>query len=142
MTSPAHEVPTHLMVEDKVLLGLTVRQCLYLLVGCSISYGAWGQLSATSEILQVGITAALAVLGCAFALLKPAGRPLEEWLAAGLLFCASPRQASWTIHEPRAEDWRPASGLWQQLSPQAVWASDVANADDADEDPDFDEAYA
>lgn len=130
------------MVEDKVLLGLTVRQCLHLLVGCSISYGAWGQLHAAPEIVQVGATAVLALLAAAFALLRPAGRPLEEWLAAGLLFFATPRQASWTLSDPRAEDWRPASGQWQQLSPRAVWVNDTDCTDEPDQGSAFEETDA
>lgn len=132
-------MPTHLMVEDKVLLGLTVRQCLYLLVGCSISYAAWGQLRTGPQFLQVSLTVFTAVCALAFALLRPGGRPIEEWLAAGLLFCASPRQARWMIDEPRADEWRPACGTWEQLSPHALWAGDHA---DSDQDPESEDEYA
>lgn len=112
------------MVEDKVLLGLTVRQCLYLLVGCSASYGLWGHLSAAPAIVHIGVPVISALLAAACALIRPAGRPIEEWLAAALVFWGSPRQACWQVDEPRAQDWRWPSGLWQQLSPDAAWAQD------------------
>ena len=48
MPSMHHEVPTHLNVEDKLLLGLTARQFLYLLVGSSASYALWGQAQGAS----------------------------------------------------------------------------------------------
>ncbi|GAC1323480.1 MAG: hypothetical protein NVSMB2_21230 [Chloroflexota bacterium] len=127
------------MVEDKVLLGLTVRQCLYVLVGCSVSYAAWGQLRSGPQFVQVSLTVLTAGCALAFALLRPGGRPVEEWLAAALLFCASPRQARWIIDEPRADDWRPASGMWEQLSPQALWMEDD---DNSDQDPDSEDEYA
>ena len=39
MRNHQHEIPTHLNVEDKLLLGLTMRQFLYLIVGCSVASG-------------------------------------------------------------------------------------------------------
>ena len=55
-----HEVPTHLNVEDKVVLGLSVRQFLYMLVGSSASYTLWEQ-SATLGAEQGEMTTRLVV---------------------------------------------------------------------------------
>ena len=75
-----HEVPTHLNVEDKVLFGLTVRQFLYMLVGTSATYTLWEQLAGLGDFVRVAIGTLCVVLTLAFALLRPADRPLEEWL--------------------------------------------------------------
>ena len=39
MRNRQHEIPTHLNVEDKLVFGLTMRQFLYIIVGCSVAYG-------------------------------------------------------------------------------------------------------
>jgi hypothetical protein len=123
MPSTHHEVPTHLNVEDKLMLGLTVRQFLYLLVGSSASYALWGQTHAAGDLARGALVAGCAAITLAFALLRPSGRPLEEWLAAALVFAAVPRRAVWQLAEPRAADWRPAAGVWHDLAPNLVWAT-------------------
>src|SRR5919202_5473028 len=90
-----HEVPTHLNVEDKIVFGLSVRQFLYMLVGSSASYTLWQQAAATGDLVRVSLVALSLATTLAFALLRPAGRPLEEWLAALLVFAAAPRRAVW-----------------------------------------------
>ena len=124
MTTPRHEVPTHLDVEDKVLFGLTVRQFLYLLVGTSASYALWDQVAVLGDGLRVAGVGVCFGTTLAFALLRPAGRALEEWLVAGLVFVASPRCATWQPVEPAPADWRPAGAGWQELTPSLAWAED------------------
>jgi hypothetical protein len=120
-----HEVPTHLDVEDKVLLGLSVRQFLYMLVGSSGSYTLWEQSTGLLEPLRFALVAVGTSITLAFALLRPAGRPLEEWLVAALVYAASPRRSTWQPCEPDLVDWRPASGGWHDLAPSLVWAEDA-----------------
>jgi hypothetical protein len=124
MSTTPHEVPTHLNVEDKVLLGLTVRQFLYLLVGSSASYALWEQTVALGETGRIGSVAVCVCTTLAFALVRPAGRALEEWLVAALVFAASPRQSTWQPREPLAADWRPGGAGWQELAPSPVWADE------------------
>ena len=81
-----HEVPTHLNVEDKVVFGLTVRQFLYLLVGSSASYGLWDQAAALGDVVRSAAVATSALTTLALALVRPADRALEEWLAAALVY--------------------------------------------------------
>lgn len=123
-SSRHHEVPTHLNVEDKVLFGLTTRQFLYLLVGSSASYALWDQTAALGDVVRLVAVGALVLTTLALALLRPAGRPLEEWLAAALVYAASARRATWQVAEPRAADWRPAGAAWQELTPSLSWAED------------------
>jgi PrgI family protein len=119
-----HEVPTHLNVEDKAVFGLTVRQFLYLLVGSSASYALWGEAAPLGDPLRAAAVGICGLTTLAFALLRLADRPLEEWLAAALVYAASPRQATWRPREPVAEDWRPVNGQWQELTPSLAWAED------------------
>ena len=120
-----HEIPTHLDVEDKLLFGLTARQFLYLVVGCSLAYGAWQQ-PALADGVRIGLALACAACAAAVALVRPLGRPLEEWLVAGLFYAASPRQSTWQPREPHPSDWRLPSGGWQELSAELelAWAED------------------
>ena len=119
-----HEVPTHLDVEDKVLLGLSVRQFLYMLVGSSASYTLWEQSTGLLEPLRTALVAVGVALTLAFTLLRPAGRPLEEWLVAALVYAASPKRSTWQPGEPNLAEWYPAGGGWQELAPSLVWAED------------------
>ncbi|MCA1646185.1 MAG: PrgI family protein [Chloroflexi bacterium] len=121
-----HEVPTHLDVEDKVVFGLTVRQFLYLLVGSSASYALWDQAAALGDALRLAGVSACIATTLAFALLRPAGRALEEWLVAGCVFAASPRRTVWQPVEPVPDEWRPAGVSWQELTPALAWAEDEA----------------
>ena len=54
-----HEIPTHLNVEDKLLFGLTARQFLYVLVGLSVSYALWNQLSEAPLALRATVVGAI-----------------------------------------------------------------------------------
>src|SRR5579864_8390050 len=123
-----HEVPTHLNVEDKVLYGLTVRQFLYLLVGSSGAYSVWDQMSSFPTPLRAAVAALCVALTLGFALLRPADRPLEEWLAAALIYLATPRRAIWCPAEPRPGDWYPAGENWQELAPNPSWVEDEHHA--------------
>ena len=122
MSSRHHEVPTHLDVEDKVLFGLSVRQFLYLLVGSSATYATWEQLALTSPGLRLAAAGACVVLTLAFALVRPAGRALEDWLVAALFYAATPHRNTWRPAEPDVADWRPERASWHALEPSPVWA--------------------
>jgi len=117
-----HEVPTHLDVEDKVLFGLTVRQFLHLLVGSSGTYLFWDQTAGLNEAVRVGMVCISVCTTVVLALIRPAGRPLEEWLAVTLLYIGTPRRATWQPGEPAVSDWRPAGAAWQELTPSLTWA--------------------
>jgi hypothetical protein len=119
-----HEVPTHLNIEDKVLFGLTVRQFLYMLVGSSVTYTLWEQSAAVGDVVRISLAVVCIAVTLAFALLRPADRALEEWLAAALVYMGSPRRSIWQPVEPEPGSWRPAAGGWQELTPSLSWAED------------------
>ena len=127
MSRAHHEIPTHLEVEDKLLLGLTARQFLYLVVGCSLAYGVWQQ-PALADGVRAGLAIASGLCAAVVALVRPLGRPLEEWVVAGVFYAASPRQSTWRPREPLLTDWRLPSGGWQELAPELelAWAEDSA----------------
>jgi hypothetical protein len=117
-----HEIPTHLNVEDKLLFGLTARQFLYVLSGASAAYALWEQLDTAPPPLRIALTFVCLLAAAAVTLLRPCGRPLEEWLLAGLIYFCRPRRATWRPREPELTHWRPAKGSWHELAPSAVWA--------------------
>ncbi|HET6318975.1 MAG TPA: PrgI family protein [Chloroflexota bacterium] len=122
MLQRQHEIPTHLNVEDKLVFGLTARQFLYLLVGGSLAFAPWEQLATAPSGLRIAVTIACLIAGGAFALLRPFGRPVEEWLLAALLYVFQPHTAVWHPLEPEVADWRPSRAGWQELAPSLIWA--------------------
>ncbi len=124
MSARQHEIPTHLNVEDKLIFGLTARQFLYVLVGCTLVYGLWDQLADAPFVLRGAAAAGCLSVAAAIALLRPFGRPLEEWLLAALIYVGRPRRATWQPREPNAAEWRPALAGWHELAPNPVWAED------------------
>ncbi len=90
-----YELPTHLQVEDQLVAGLTARQVLRLMIGASLAYGVWDQAGWLAQELRLAGAIALAVIGVLFAVLQPGGRPLDQWLLAGVLFVVLPRRLVW-----------------------------------------------
>jgi len=84
-----------LQVEDQLIAGLTVRQLLRLVIGASLAYGVWDQAGWLAQELRLAGAIALAVIGVLFAVLQPGGRPLDQWLLAGVLFIVLPRRLVW-----------------------------------------------
>ncbi len=82
----SHKVPTHMRIPDKVVFGLTARQLLILLIGCSAGYDLWLQLHVLNPYTAVGllvrlfITVVPVAVALVLALFSVAGRPLEVWL--------------------------------------------------------------
>ena len=116
-----YELPTHLQVEDTLLAGLTARQLVRLMLGASLAYGLWDQAVWLPDEVRLPLAIALAILGVLVALVQPAGRPLDQWLLAGLLFVALPRRLVW---RPGAQDLRQPcrdQSAWAELPLQPAW---------------------
>lgn len=93
-----HEIPTHLDVQDKVLLGLTARQAMHLLIGLAAAAFVWTHLSSGDVLPLAARLAAAACWLCAAvvaALVRPHGRGVEEWAVVVLRYLATPRCAVW-----------------------------------------------
>jgi hypothetical protein len=116
-----YELPTHLEVEDTLIAGLTARQLVRLMLGASLAYGLWDQVGWLPDEVRLPLAIVLAILGVLVALVQPAGRPLDQWLLAGLLFVALPRRLVW---RPGALDLRQPQrdqSAWAELSLQPAW---------------------
>jgi hypothetical protein len=97
----SHKVPTHMSMPDKVVFGLTARQLLILLIGCSASYDLWLQLHALNPytalglMVRVGIAVMPAAAATALALISVAGRPLEAWSLVLFRYWQRPQTYVW-----------------------------------------------
>jgi len=86
---------------DKVVFGLTARQLLILLIGCSASYDLWLQLHALNPytavglIVRVGIALLPIASATALALISVAGRPLEAWSLVLFRYWQRPQTYVW-----------------------------------------------
>jgi PrgI family protein len=96
-----HKVPTHMSLPDKVVFGLTARQLLLLLIGCSLGYNLWlhlGVLEALAlpgQVLRIVLALVPVGLAAALALISIADRPLEVWLLVLLRYWQRPRIYLW-----------------------------------------------
>lgn len=112
-----HELPTHLHVDDKLIAGLTVRQVLFLSVGVSVGYSLWLHLTwlaQVSPLARFAVLAALVRLALAASpviamaiciLIRPADRPLEDWLPVALRYVILPKAAVWqSVYPGRDEE--------------------------------------
>ena len=96
-----HKVPTHMNLPDKVVFGLTARQLLLLLVGCSLGYNFWLRLSALEalalpvQVLRIVLALVPAGLAAVLALISVADRPLEIWLLVLVRYWQRPKIYLW-----------------------------------------------
>ena len=124
------ELPTHLHVEDKLIAGLTIRQVLFLCVGVSVGYSLWLHLAGVAtaasvwlahtpslamvaplaQVVRLLVSALPVLLMVLFVLVRPADRPLEEWLLVALRYVSLPKAAVWRssarvalLHEDSAD---------------------------------------
>jgi PrgI family protein len=126
-----HEIPTHLNVEDTVLLGLTARQLGTLMACAAVGYRVWIQWPNLPGSIRIALAATCMLAGLVLALVRPGGRPLEQWALAGLAYLAAPRRTTWAVAAPKLDDWRPArSSGWVELRPNVAWAASVHQPDE------------
>jgi hypothetical protein len=133
-----YEVPTHLNVEDTLLLGLTPRQLVRLAAFTSLAYGLWDQVTVIPPVPRVLAAGLLALIGALVALVQPGGRPLDQWVFAGLAYALAPHCFTWRRPDPEAAAWRLVDGTgWVDLSPALGWGDgEIAEAlEDEEDDP-------
>jgi len=125
-----HEIPTHLNVEDAVLLGLSARQLATLMAGAALGYRLWLQWPTVPVPVRAGLAGACLLVGLVLALVRPGGRSLEQWGLTAMAYLAAPRRRTWAAAEPKLADWRPAdfSG-WVELTPDLAWAEARASGE-------------
>jgi len=116
-----YELPTHLEVEDRLIAGLTARQLLRLVIGASLAYGVWDQLPWLPQEARLAVASVLAITGLMFALLQPGGRPLDQWLLAGLLFVLLPRRLGWRPGSALVRESSCGRDAWAELELHPDW---------------------
>ena len=96
-----HKVPTHISLPDKVVFGLTARQLLLLLIGCSLGYNLWLHLGVfvafalPGQVLRIGLALVPAGIAVALAFITVADRPLEVWLLVLVRYWQRPQVYLW-----------------------------------------------
>jgi len=96
-----YKVPTHMNLPDKVVFGLTARQLLLLLIGCSLGYNLWlhlGVLEALAlpgQAIRIALALVPAALAATLAMISVADRPLEVWLLVLVRYWQRPRIYLW-----------------------------------------------
>jgi hypothetical protein len=116
-----HEIPTHLNVEDRAFYGLTIRQVMYLTVGASGGYELWNQWPGLPLVIRALLVAPALLLALVFALVRPHGRSLDEWLFVALHHAAVPKVSVWQPRELKPDSRHLESAGWQDLAPQITW---------------------
>ena len=127
-----YELPTHLQVEDVLIAGLTARQLVRLMVAASLAYGLWDQTATFPVFIRLSATVVLAFAGLLLALIRPAGRPLDQWLIAALLYAVSPHKQLWRRTAPEFLCLRASRTQgWAELAPRPDWidSGDEESAD-------------
>jgi hypothetical protein len=115
-----YELPTHLHVEDTLLFGLTARQLVRLLVCAALAYELWDVSPGLPTPPRIGLAAAFALCGLLFALFRPGGRPLDQWLLAIVLFYLLPRRRTWRRTAPIGFEDQERGG-WAELRADPDW---------------------
>jgi hypothetical protein len=124
-----HEIPTHLNVEDKPLLGLTMRHFMELMAGLAGTYSLWNQWPQLPLGGRLTLTALSLAMTLACSFLRPGGLNVEKWALIGLEYALTPRRRLWRPAEPDPAEWWPRPSRWEELTPRLAWpGSDVAVA--------------
>jgi len=121
MSHRRHEIPTHLNVEDRAFYGFTIRQVMYLTVGGAGAYALWNQWPALPLAVRAALVVPIVILAVIFALVRPAGRSLDEWVFVALHHAAVPKVSIWRPREPDPAAWSMSRSEWEELKPQLAW---------------------
>ena len=92
----AHEVPTHVGAEDKVLLWFTFPQIVAMIATCALAYGAYRMAPIGPSEVRLGIAVILGLLGLAAIVGKVGGRSLPLVTADLPRYALGPRRYAGT----------------------------------------------
>ena len=89
----AHDVPTHLQAEDRVLLGLTFPQIVAAMAVLGLAYGVWQRAAFLPEgHWRIAAAVTFAILGLAGIVVRPGGRALPAVVLDLLRFSLTPKR--------------------------------------------------
>ena len=123
-----HKVPTHMSLPDKVVFGLTARQLLLLLIGCSLGYNLWLHLSMLvafallGQVLRSGIALVPTGIVVALAFIAVADRPLEVWLLVLVRYWQRPQVYLWRSLRGGEQQQQGARNR-APMDTEAIWSS-------------------
>ena len=123
-----HKVPTHMSLPDKVVFGLTARQLLLLLIGCSLGYNLWLHLGALEalaligQVLRIGMALIPTAIAAALALISVADRPLEVWLLVLVRYWQRPQVYLWRSLRMGEQQQHKGERARVPLLTEAVWS--------------------
>ena len=124
----SHKVPTHMNLPDKVVFGLTARQLLLLLIGCSLGYNLWLHLGALEalalpgQVLRIGMALIPAAIAAFLALISVADRPLEVWFLVLVRYWQRPRVYLWRSLRLSTQQQRKRERAHAPSPTEAVWS--------------------
>jgi hypothetical protein len=125
VTTFRHEIPTHLNVEDKAFFGLSFRQVMFLTSGCAVSYGLWAQTLALPPPVRLVAAVTCLVFVLFLALVRPLGKPLEEWGGVTLRYLTVPKRSVWRPEVVCGERQNQADNPFSDLALAVVWARPI-----------------
>jgi len=123
-----HKVPTHISLPDKVVFGLTARQLLLLLIGCSLGYNLWLHLGALEglalpgQVLRIGLAMVPVSVAAVLAMISIADRPLEVWLLVLVRYWQRPRVYLWRTMRIREQQQHTRERDRTPKPTEAVWS--------------------
>jgi hypothetical protein len=90
------EFPTFLNEQPTIMFGRTMRELLVIAIGCTLAYMSWQNLDGLGSgggtvIIKIIVAAILIILSIVVALIKVAGRPLEEWAFVLIFYFLTPK---------------------------------------------------
>ena len=123
-----YKVPTHMSLPDKVVFGLTARQLLLLLIGCSLGYNLWLHLGALEalaligQVLRIGMALIPVAIAATLALISVADRPLEVWLLVLVRYWQRPQVYLWRSLRMSEQPQHTGERDYAPLPTEAVWS--------------------
>jgi hypothetical protein len=123
-----YEVPTHLNVKDEIVFGLGVHQLVRLAAGAAAAYSVWDQAVLLPAEARASIAVGLMAIGVVCALLQPAGRPLDQWMLAIIVYVLSPRRFAWRHAEQTLVRVQAHDPNWAELDADPNWVGPCISA--------------
>ena len=120
-----HEIPTHLAVDDQLLMGLTAGQVLVVLTGWTVLLVLWQRTDGLPTTVRVVGIGCLAVAVVVLAALRPQGRGLAAWSLLLLRYWALPKVSIWRPWDAARQESQTALELVPH-TPTLAWAGTAA----------------
>src|SRR5207237_588188 len=81
-------------------LGLSARQFAYLVAGWAGGYALWQHAPELPTELRAGLAGFCVLVALLVALVRPAGRGLDDWVFVLARYAATPKRCVWRVREP------------------------------------------